>query len=721
MGKNLVASLTGSMNRNIKKWRISFLIMLLLIQTASMGLWTAAAAVSGVSITQVQEMIDQAGSNIISNGLQTDGFSDWAAIGLARAGKEVPGSYLAYAKQLVKQQKGQFNKVTDLERIILGVQAAGADPQNFAGYSLIDIVVNHSRMINQGANGPIYALLILGGGKYTIAEDAPWNETALIDWLLQAQGTDSGWSLISGGKSTVDVTAMALTALAPYKGQVKVQAAIDKAIASLSKLQLSSGGFNNSGENSETAAQVIIALTALNIDPTSPDFTKSGGNVLTNLVTFGQPDGGFAHMKGGSSNGMATEQALLALDAYQLFINGNGRLYQKDDQVGIVMQIEGPQGSVITGKTRGTNVLEALESLLKNNKMKYIVVSSSFGKYVSSINGIDAGLYGGYDGWGFYVQRGGKLVIPSVGMADYTLLKGDKVIIHYSDYGTPLIHSISTQPAEPKFNETFLVKVNKLVMVWADDGTSKEEISAAAGVTVQIGKQSVVTDKEGIANFQAVGVVGPHKATVSGYKTGAPPLVIHSTHTIGLQADYADRAGISDWALTSVQMAQSSGLMVGVSRQELRFNPKNSVTRAEFATILMKLIGESPTDGVTTGYADVNAGLWYSGYIAAAKLKGAAAGITETKFAPNQPITRQDAAMMLAKALQLQTESGEKLQADSANIKDLNLASGAAIPYITAVFKSGLMIGSNGNFMPRGLVTREMAAVMAIKALNLAN
>ncbi len=603
----------------------------------------------------------------------------------------------------------------------MGVQAAGGDPQNFAGYSLIDIVVNHPRMINQGANGPIYALLILGSGKHTIAEDAPWNETALIDWLLEAQGADSGWSLIPGGKSTVDVTAMALTALAPYKGQVKVQAAIDEAVASLSKLQLASGGFNNSGENSESAAQVIIALTALNLDPASADFTKSGGNVLTNLLSFSQSDGGFAHMQGEPSNGMATEQALLALDAYQRFVNDDGRLYQKDDQVGIDLQIEGPQGSVTSGNTKGTNVLEALESLLKMNKLKYTVENASFGKYISSINGIDAGLYGGFDGWGFYVQRGGKLIIPSVGMADYILLKDDKVVVYYSDYGTPIIHSVSTQPAQPKSNETFQVKVNKLVMVWADDGSSKEEISTAAGVTVQVGNQTVVTDEEGIANFQAIGLVGPQDATVTGYKTDAAPMVVKSRHTIGLQADYADAADVSGWALTSVQLAQSSGLMTGVSKQEMRFNPKNPVTRAEFITILMKMVGEPPTDGLITGYADVNAGMWYSGYIAAAKLKGVAVGITDTKFAPNQPITRQDAAMMLAKALELQTESGEKLQADSVNIKDLHLASVEAIPYITAVFKGGLMVGSSGNFAPKGLVTREMAAVVAIKALNLAN
>ncbi len=101
MGRNSVTKAGCTMN--IKKWSISFIIMLLLSQLVSTGLWTAAAA-GEVNATELQEIIDEASAAIIKNGLQTGGFSDWAAIGLARAGKTIPGSYLAGAEQLVRQQ-----------------------------------------------------------------------------------------------------------------------------------------------------------------------------------------------------------------------------------------------------------------------------------------------------------------------------------------------------------------------------------------------------------------------------------------------------------------------------------------------------------------------------------------------------------------------------------------------------------------------------------------
>ena len=129
------------------------------------------------------------------------------------------------------------------------------------------------------------------------------------------------------------MTAMAIQSLAPYyKTNETVKAAVDKALEALSALQRSDGGFGSWGTvNSESCAQVIVALTALGIDPTADSrFVKNGLTVLDALASF-YVTGGFRHTAGGERNGMATEQGYYALAAYYRFVNAQTRLYDMTD------------------------------------------------------------------------------------------------------------------------------------------------------------------------------------------------------------------------------------------------------------------------------------------------------------------------------------------------------------------------------------------------------
>ena len=94
-------------------------------------------------------------------------------------------------------------------------------------------------------------------------------------------------------------------------------------------MQNTDGTFSSVGiKNSESISQVIIGLCANGIDPTSSDFTKNGKNLIDALLTFKSDDGGFKHIYEGNSNGKATEQALLALEAYKELKNGRLNLYE---------------------------------------------------------------------------------------------------------------------------------------------------------------------------------------------------------------------------------------------------------------------------------------------------------------------------------------------------------------------------------------------------------
>ena len=129
---------------------------------------------------------------------------------------------------------------------------------------------------------------------------------------------------VTNSWADVDITAMALQALAPYREQY--QEVIDAALNALSAAQTVTGGFESWGaQSSESCAQVILALTALNIDPTADErFQKNQRNVVEALMDFRLSDGGFAHEKDGPLDAMACEQAMQALTAMELRQQGCG-------------------------------------------------------------------------------------------------------------------------------------------------------------------------------------------------------------------------------------------------------------------------------------------------------------------------------------------------------------------------------------------------------------
>lgn len=288
----------------------------------------SASSKKGQEIKESTDHILSSSTGKLVQWIQSKGvYSDWEALGLYQSTGKVPAVYLSNTAGLILDKGGDFRKVTDYERMALGIQAAGGDPRNFAGYDLIEKIYNSPRMTNQGSNGIIFALIALDSNRYTIPKDALWTRDKLLEWLLNNQNSDGSWALSPGHTGDVDITAMAITALAPYSGS-NVKSARDKGVMWLSQQQTETGGFRSWGvENSESASQVIIALTSTGMSPMSSAFTKKNGNVLENLLTFQVRDGGFSHLRQGAADQIASEQALLALTAYQRFQNGKPGIY----------------------------------------------------------------------------------------------------------------------------------------------------------------------------------------------------------------------------------------------------------------------------------------------------------------------------------------------------------------------------------------------------------
>ena len=280
---------------------------------------------------------------------------EWMVIGLARSGRTVPAGYYDNVVEYVKA-KADANerlhpaKVTDNARVILALTAIGKDVTNVGGHNLLKGLDNMDYVQTQDINGPIFTLIALDSHNYPTMGDV--TREKLIQVILDAQLPDGGWNL-SGENADPDMTAMAIQALAPYyKTNETVKAAVDKALEALSALQRTDGGFGSWGTvNSESCAQVIVALTALGIDPTADSrFVKNGHTVLDALAGFYVTGGGFRHTAGGERNDMATEQGYYALAAYYRFVNGQTRLYDMSD---VAIQTGGTSGGDNSGN--GTN------------------------------------------------------------------------------------------------------------------------------------------------------------------------------------------------------------------------------------------------------------------------------------------------------------------------------------------------------------------------------
>ena len=261
---------------------------------------------------------------------------EWMVIGLARSGRTVPAGYYDNVVEYVKakadaNERLHPTKVTDNARVILALTAIGKDVTNVGGHNLLKGLDSMDYVQAQDINGPIFTLIALDSHNYPTMGDV--TREKLIQVILDAQLNDGGWNL-SAENADPDMTAMAIQALAPYyKTNETVKAAVDKALEALSALQCSDGGFGSwDTVNSESCAQVIVALTALGIDPTADSrFVKNGHTVLDALAGFYVTGGGFRHTAGGERNDMATEQGYYALAAYYRFANTQTRLYDMSD------------------------------------------------------------------------------------------------------------------------------------------------------------------------------------------------------------------------------------------------------------------------------------------------------------------------------------------------------------------------------------------------------
>jgi hypothetical protein len=162
------------------------------------------------------------------------------------------------------------------------------------------------------------------------------------------------------------------------------------------------------------------------------------------------------------------------------------------------------------------------------------------------------------------------------------------------------------------------------------------------------------------------------------------------------------------WAETAISALVATGAIEGYP--DKTFKPQQTITRAEFATVLVKAF---KLDAAPGKVFDDTASHWAKDLIAAAYAAGIIEGYDAKRFGPDDLITREQMAVMIVKASKLQQASGQL------SFKDSGSVSAWAYGWVMSAVNNQLMQGySDNTFRPQNNATRAEAVTVIYNALN---
>ncbi len=478
---------------------------------------------------------------------------EWAVLGLARSSADIADEYFEnYYRKVEKYVKDcggvlHDKKYTEYSRLILALTSIGKNPADVAGYNLLTPIGDYENTIRQGINGSIWALTALDSGNYEI----PQNTTAAvcatremyINHILENQTSDGGWAL-SGNSADPDVTAMSLQALSKYRGKENVESAVEKAILCMSEMQNENGGFSSSEtENSESSAQMLVALCELGISPNDARFVKNENTVLDNLLTYYESGKGFKHTKDGAANQMATEQCLCALAALQRFNEGKNSFYNMSDAISVA----GNDSAIgLAGKNPDVKKMDVV-SLGKT------FADIAFHKNKAAIEALSArNIINGKTETGFE--------------PDSTMTRAEFATIIVRGLGLPA--KSNSKFTDVTSGDWFCDYVNTACFYGIVNGVSDTEFNPHGTITREQSAVMIARAAKLCGNDTAVEVFAARD----------------------ILAGFTDYVKASDWALSSLAFCYDEAIL---SDEVIEIKPKEAVTRAEIAQMLYNMLSLS--------------------------------------------------------------------------------------------------------------------------------
>ena len=157
--------------------------------------------------------------------------------------------------------------------------------------------------------------------------------------------------------------------------------------------------------------------------------------------------------------------------------------------------------------------------------------------------------------------------------------------------------------------------------------------------------------------------------------------------------------------------ALKAGLMNGMG--DGKFDPDGSLTRAMLVTILYRAEGSPNVSGEANPFTDVKSGQWYTDAVIWAAHEGIVNGMTETTFAPNLKITREQIATILYRYA-----GSPKTDGSLDEFSDALTVSPYAIDAMRWSVEEGIINGMDGKLAPKDNATRAQIATLLMRYLE---
>ncbi|HLS88681.1 MAG TPA: S-layer homology domain-containing protein [Sphingobacteriaceae bacterium] len=174
------------------------------------------------------------------------------------------------------------------------------------------------------------------------------------------------------------------------------------------------------------------------------------------------------------------------------------------------------------------------------------------------------------------------------------------------------------------------------------------------------------------------------------------------------------------WAYGDIEYLAARGIAQGVI--DGAFQPDSPVTRAQFLALMVRALGLTGGAPAGVAFSDVPADHWAFETVSIALEKGLIEGVGNGGFDPDREITRQEMAIMLARALEWAGRAigfGDPAAA-LADLDDKDAVASWATEAVAAVKNAGLMKGrAPGQFDPDGIATRAEAATVIKRLMDL--
>ena len=257
------------------------------------------------------------------------------------------------------------------------------------------------------------------------------------------------------------------------------------------------------------------------------------------------------------------------------------------------------------------------------------------------------------------------------------------------------------------------------ISLWEVKNGKETKLSNLNGKTISIAIPYTLEKNEQTGNLYAVSVDGngkPQWITKSSYDADQKAVIFELTqpgvYGVGYDAKMPAFTDIENhWAKDNILFVVSRGLLNGTS--ETTFSPNTGMTRGMFVTALGRLAGVDPADYQSGKFTDVKADAYYAPYVNWAAKIGIVSGTTDTTFAPDTNINREQMAVIMKNyAVKLGYTVPKALEAvtfaDNASI------SSWAKEAVKSMQQAGILAGkTNNRFAPAGTATRaEVATVL---------